>query len=148
MTIRASLYEGPLNKGGSICGHRVLPANCEDALVTQRRVIAQVSICVGCCCGNVDNGRPAVPVDWLKKEWRSRGLLKNVQLTISGCLGPCDLPNIVKVSTPAEDIWLGNITEFSQYRDLVEWASWSKQAGQLLALSPLYRQHRFDPFRT
>jgi hypothetical protein len=54
------------------------------ALATKRIVIGQVSVCVGCCCGNTANGKPPVPVDWLKKEWRARGLLKRVQLTISG----------------------------------------------------------------
>jgi hypothetical protein len=68
------------------------------ALATKRIVIGQVSVCVGCCCGNTANGKPPVPVDWLKKEWRARGLLKRVQLTISGCLGPCDVPNVVTIS--------------------------------------------------
>jgi hypothetical protein len=59
------------------------------SLTTKRLVIGHVTVCQGCCCGNTANGRPPVPVDWLKKEWRARGLLKRVQLTISGCLGPC-----------------------------------------------------------
>ncbi len=71
------------------------------SLVTKRLVIGHVTVCQGCCCGNIENGRPPVPVDWLKKEWRARGLLKRVQLTKSGCLGPCDLPNVVTVSATA-----------------------------------------------
>jgi hypothetical protein len=39
-------------------------------LVTKRLVIGHVTVCQGCCCGNVANGRPPVPLDWLKKEWR------------------------------------------------------------------------------
>ena len=80
------------------------------------------------------NGRPPVPVEWLKKEWRSRGLLKRVQLTISGCLGPCDLPNVVTISNENGTQWFGEITEFEQYRDLVDWAARSRDAGALLPL--------------
>jgi hypothetical protein len=66
-------------------------------LATTRLVIGHLTVCQGCCCGNTENGRPPVPVEWLKKEWRSRGLLKRVQLTISGCPGPCDVPNVVTI---------------------------------------------------
>ena len=67
-------------------------------LVTKRLVLGNVAVCLGCCCGNTERGKPAVPVDWLKKEWKARGLLKQIQLTISGCLGPCDVPNVVAIS--------------------------------------------------
>src|SRR3984893_16566915 len=80
------------------------------ALATKRLVIGHLTVCQGCCCGNTENGRPPVPVDWLKKEWRARGLLKRVQLTISGCLGPCDLPE------------RGNYLE--RERDAVVWGSY------------------------
>ena len=72
-----------------------MSADSTHPLATKRLVIGHLTVCQGCCCGNTENGRPPVPVDWLKKEWRARGLLKRVQLTISGCLGPCDLPNVV-----------------------------------------------------
>jgi hypothetical protein len=67
----------------------LMSAESTHPLATKRLVIGHLTICQGCCCGNTENGRPPVPVDWLKKEWRARGLLKRVQLTISGCLGPC-----------------------------------------------------------
>ena len=31
----------------------------------------------------------------------SEGLLKRVQLTISGCVGPCDVPNVVVITRPS-----------------------------------------------
>jgi hypothetical protein len=31
-------------------------------------------------------------------------------------------------------LWFGEITEFEQYRDLVDWATRSKDAGELLPL--------------
>jgi cobaltochelatase CobN len=90
-------------------------------LETKRLVIGQLIVCRGCCCGATEKGRPDVPVEWLKDEWRKRGLLKRFQLTISGCLGPCDIPNVIEVSSESGSIWLGNITDFNQYRSLVDW---------------------------
>ena len=98
-------------------------------LTTKRRVIAQVLVCQGCCCGQVERGRPEVPVEWLKQEWRKRGLLKRVQLSVSGCLGPCDVPNVVAIVTPTKTVWLGNIARRDQYQSLLDWASRSKNLG-------------------
>lgn len=112
--------------------------------VTKRMVLGQVVVCAGCCCGDVRRGRPAVPVDWLKDEWRRRGLLKRVQLTISGCVGPCDVPNVVVGSRRTE--WLGNIGEFAQYQALANWATRSREFGRLLALPTEFEGHVFDPF--
>jgi cobaltochelatase CobN len=88
-----------------------------------------------------------VPVEWIKTEWRQRGLLKNIQLTVSGCLGPCDVPNVVLIATTDESVWLGNIDRFEYYREIVEWAARSKAAGRLLPLSRELLQHRLNPFR-
>src|ERR1039457_1629966 len=116
-------------------------------VTTKRLVIGQVSVCIGCCCGQTERGKPAVPVEWLKTEWRRRGLLKNIQLTISGCLGPCDLLNVVSIASSGGYIWLGNIRHFHQYASLVDWASQSKAAETLLPLPPEFEELRFDPFR-
>lgn len=118
----------------------------ENILNTKRLVIGQVIVCSGCCCGAVGRGKPAVPVDWLKQEWRSRGLLKKLQLTISCCLGPCDLPNVVRISAAGTDTWLGRLERFSQYGALVEWASGSVAAGSCLPLPEEFDCLRFSPF--
>jgi hypothetical protein len=115
-------------------------------LTTKRMVIGQVVVCSGCCCGAVNRGKPEVPVDWLKREWRARGLLKNVQLTISGCLGPCDLPNVVRISGPSSEVWIGNIAGPEQYTRLAEWADQSKIAGAFLPLPQEFESLRFNPF--
>jgi len=117
------------------------------ALTTKRLVLGHVSVCQGCCCGNTANGKPAVPVEWLKKEWRARGLLKRIQLSISGCLGPCDIPNVVTISNESGTQWLGGITEFNQYRALLDWAVSSRDAGELLPLPKEFRDHTLHPFR-
>jgi cobaltochelatase CobN len=115
-------------------------------LTTKRMVIGQVVVCSGCCCGAVNRGKPEVPVDWLKREWRARGLLKNIQLTISGCLGPCDLPNVVRISGPTGEVWLGNINRPDHYTKLLEWADRSKIAGAILPLPQEFEGLVFNPF--
>jgi len=117
-------------------------------LSTKRTVLAQLSVCVGCCCGNVARGKPEVPLKWLKEEWRQRGLAKHVQLTISGCLGPCDLSNIVSISCAAGTVWLGALQEFRNYAALLEWALASKDAGHPLPLPTELSKFCFNPFRS
>jgi cobaltochelatase CobN len=123
------------------------PVSPTCPLTTKRIVTAQVSVCVGCCCGNVARGKPEVPVDRLKQEWRARGLSKFVQLTVSGCLGPCDLVNVVRVSGECDDLWFGNLRTVEDYLDLVDWAERSKTEGRLAPLSKRMAESRFDPFR-
>jgi hypothetical protein len=62
-------------------------------------------------------------------------------LTISDCLGPCDIPNIVTISNETGTLWLGGITEFNEYQALVDWAGRSRDAGELLPLPKQFRQH-------
>jgi hypothetical protein len=54
----------------------------ETMLETKRLVIGQMIVCHGCCCGATQKDRPEVPVEWLKDEWRKRGLSKRFQLTV------------------------------------------------------------------
>ena len=120
--------------------------NQDCPLKTKRLVVGQITICHGCCCGNIERGLPEVPVQWLKGEWRKRGLLKRVQLTISGCVGPCDVPNVVVITTAAGTEWLGNIVELNQYRPLLEWAVRCRDAGEMLALPREFHECRISPF--
>ena len=69
------------------------------------------------------------------------------QLTIGGCLGPCDLPNVVTISNENGTQWFEEITEFEQYRDLVDWAARSRDAGELLPLPKEFQRHTMHPFR-
>jgi len=116
-------------------------------LRTRRVMLAHVTVCRGCCCGALERGKPEVPVDWIKKEWKERGLKKSIQLTISGCLGPCDLPNVVSISSKEETVWLGTLCRFQDYVVLAEWASASGRARRLLPLPEELTRFQFSPFR-
>ena len=125
---------------------KLVKPDLDCALTTKRRVVGQLTVCQGCCCGNTERGLPEVPVEWLKSEWRKRGLLKRVQLTISGCVGPCDVPNVVVVTSSIGTEWVGSLERFEEYRTLVEWAVRCKDAGEMLPLPKEFRERRINPF--
>lgn len=115
-------------------------------LETKRLIFAQIFICNGCCCGRTEKGHPPVPVDWIKAEFKARKLIRNVQVTISGCLGPCDVPNVVAILTSEEGMrWFGNLTEQWQFESLIDWASQVKAAQCALPLPEWLSGNRLDP---
>jgi cobaltochelatase CobN len=116
-------------------------------IATKRKKLGQVLICVGCRCGCADRGRPPVPVDWLKAQWKLHKFHESVQLTISGCLGPCDLANVVCVAVPKSMIWLGGLTAEQEYETLLEWALRSTEAGALHPLPAQFAARVFNRFR-
>jgi cobaltochelatase CobN len=124
----------------------IVNAQEDNPLKTKRVVVGQITICRGCCCGNSERGLPEAPVEWLKREWRKRRLLKRVQLTISGCVGPCDVPNVVVITSSSGTVWLGNISKFEEYRSLLEWAVQCRDAGEMLDLPSQFRGSRINPF--
>jgi len=120
-----------------------------STLSTKRQVMGQILVCAsGCCCGRIDKGKPEIPLEWLKKSWKEARLLKSIQLTITGCLGPCDLTNVVSILTPEKQIWLGRITEHLQYEALLEWAKASAEAGYLLDLPEELQNHVFERYKS
>lgn len=115
-------------------------------LETKRLIHAQIFICNGCCCGRTEKGHPPVPVDWIKAEFKTRKLIRNVQVTISGCLGPCDVPNVVAILTPGEGMrWYGHLSEQWHFESLIDWATQVKAAQSALPLPEWLTRHRLDP---
>lgn len=114
-------------------------------LETKRHVFAQIFVCLGCCCGRTDKGHPPVPAEWLKAEFKRRKLIRNVQVTISGCLGPCDVTNVIAIATPLGMRWYGHLTEQWQYESLLDWASAVKEAQALLPLPTWLYPHEVKP---
>jgi nitrile hydratase accessory protein len=66
--------------------------------------------CNSCCCGRVDRGYPAVPVDAYKSQWLRRRLRKIVHLTKGGCLGPCSLANVASLTFDGRAVWFHSVT--------------------------------------
>src|SRR5436305_8585664 len=118
-----------------------------ERLLTRRRALAQIIMCQGCCCGQTGRGFPAVPLDVLKPAWKTEQLNKVVQLTVSGCLGPCDLPNVCCINTPRGQAWYGQLTTSADYTVLLNWARRCRAQGQLLPLPDELAQLRFSPWQ-
>ena len=95
-----------------------------EVITPKWQMLAQISICDGCCCGKKEKGHPEVPVQWLKQEWKVRGLLKRVHLSVSGCLGPCDMPNVVMITNSEGTQWLARLYSRRHFAMLADWA-WS-----------------------
>jgi (2Fe-2S) ferredoxin len=114
--------------------------------VTKRTAIAQVACCVGCCCGRTDRGFPAVPVERLKAGWKEEKLNRTVQLTISGCLGPCDMANVILVMTAAGTEWFGGIDDEAVFDAVIAWARACQAKEALLPLPAVLDTYRFKRF--
>tara|TARA_B100000073_G_scaffold184085_1_gene152219 strand:+ start:1444 stop:1836 length:393 start_codon:yes stop_codon:yes gene_type:complete len=84
---------------------------------------ADVILCSGCCCGNLQKGHDEVPIDFLQDLWQKNQLEDNVKLTISGCLGACSKRNVAVLNTDEGLIWLGGLSSQLHYEALAEWAS-------------------------
>ena len=83
----------------------------------------------------------------MKEQWKLHGLKKSIQLTISGCLGPCDLSNVVSITCGEGTVFLGSLRDFADYAALWQWALESAEADRALPLPATLDQRRFDPFR-
>jgi nitrile hydratase accessory protein len=68
-------------------------------------------VCNGCCCGRTDKGFPPLPLEEFKSQWKQRGLRRRFHLTISGCLGPCPLANVVLLQFRGRSLWFHSINQ-------------------------------------
>jgi cobaltochelatase CobN len=117
-----------------------------DPLTTTRRPLAQLVFCEGCCCGRTDRGHPEVPVGRLKAVWKEEKLNRSVQLTISGCLGPCDLANVALVITPDGNQWFGRLAGNDVYEALIAWAQECHREARVVPLPAALDALRFERF--
>jgi hypothetical protein len=117
-------------------------------LITKRQVLGQMILCEGCCCGRTDRGLPEVPVERIKEIWQREKLNRSIQLTVSGCLGPCDVPNVVLLITGEGTEWLGRIVGDAADNQLIQWARDCHATGVLVPLPESLAQNRLERFAT
>ena len=115
-------------------------------MLTKRRPLGQLILCKGCCCGRTDRGLPEVPVERIKEIWRREKLNGSIQLTVSGCLGPCDVPNVVLILTADRAEWLGRIVGDASYDLLIQWARDCHVAGALVPMQGPLAENRLERF--
>lgn len=119
------------------------------SVTSTRAALAQVLVCAtGCCCGRTDRHKPPLPLDWIKQTWKARQMMKSVQLTIAGCLGPCDVVNVAAIALPDRTIWLGRLLEQASWQALADWAEAVHHAQAILPLPDHLVPHVFERWRT
>jgi hypothetical protein len=119
-----------------------------ESLATRRGgTLAQIFFCEGCCCGRAEKGFPRFPREMIKESWKQLGLNQAIQLTISGCLGPCDLANVFYL-LPSDGAgqWFGGLSENWQYETIIHWAEECRTMGLLRPLPDTLSGHRFTRF--
>ena len=94
---------------------------------------------------DVEKGNDVVPIDMLKEAWKEYGLDEHVNLSISGCLGPCSMKNVVLMMDVNERIWLGNLGTDVHYSALVTWAQSIAKGGTIGDLPDEINNHQFKP---
>ncbi len=102
-----------------------------------------VIVCNGCCCGRVEKGHNEVPIDELEASWEANQLREEVKLTISNCLGPCNMHNVSILKTDSEKIWLGELSSWDHYDAIVQWAIESSQKREGSKLPQILEDRRF-----
>jgi len=119
-----------------------------EELSTRRScVLAQIFFCEGCCCGRSDKGFPSLPKEMIKERWKALKLNGTIQLTISGCLGPCDLANVFYLlNSNGVGQWFGGLSKDWQYDTLIKWATECQQAGSMMPMPAALECHRFTRF--
>jgi predicted metal-binding protein len=113
---------------------------------TKLQVLGQIAFCQGCCCGKTERGIPAVPVDRIKAVWKKEKLNRTIHLTVAGCLGPCDVPNVAAIVVPSGQEWFGNLGTDADYDALIEWARACHKAGEIVTRPAVLESRRFQRF--
>jgi cobaltochelatase CobN len=101
----------------------------------------------GCCCGRTDRGNPAVPVDFYKEEYARRGIRKHVQLSMSGCIGPCPMKNVVEVVFDGRPVWFQSINTKEQVIEIYNYIDGMLAADGYLPPPPQLSSFVFNYYR-
>ena len=111
--------------------------------IVQRR--GHLSYCFNsCCCGRVDRGYPAVPVDAYKNEWQRRRLRKIVHLTKGGCLGPCSLANVASLTFDGRAVWFHSVTTAERVSLIFDYVESMIAADRFLDAPPSLAPYTFN----
>jgi cobaltochelatase CobN len=92
----------------------------------------QLFVYHGCCCGRTEKGFPPLPLDEFKRQWKARGIRRRFHLTISGCLGPCPMANVVLIEFLGKSVWLHPITSDQDVIDIYDYAEQMLRAKSYL----------------
>ena len=104
----------------------------------------QLFVCAtGCCCGRTEGGFAAVPAELYHTEWERRRLRNVVHLTIGGCLGPCQLANVVLLLFDGQALWFHSIDSDVLVRALYDHVEAMLDADGCLPAPAALAPHQF-----
>ena len=106
----------------------------------------QLFVCQGCCCGNADRGFAPVPIGEFKDQWKQRKLRRRFHLTISGCLGPCTMANVVLLNFGGRSTWLHSIDAASDVTLIYDYAEAMLHAQRWLVPPPGLQGRHFQRY--
>ncbi len=89
-------------------------------------------VCHGCCCGRPEKGFPALPLESFKRQWKQRGLRRRFHLTVSGCLGPCPLANVILLQFRGHSLWFHSINSESDVGLVYDYVEDMLQQGRFV----------------
>jgi hypothetical protein len=101
---------------------------------------------LGCCCGKTEKGFPFLALDEFKRQWKARGIRRRFHLTISGCLGPCTLANVVLMQFHGNSVWLHSINSVADVDLIYNYAEAMLEANQFLEPPPELASRHFQRY--
>jgi cobaltochelatase CobN len=122
---------------------RVVRADGKPIFVQPKR--GHLIVCArGCCCGHTERNIPAVPIDFYKEEYKRRKVRDRVQLTMSGCIGPCPLANVVLLFFDGRPMWFQAIDRPGQIVALYDYIDRMLAADRILPPPPELADRLFN----
>lgn len=118
-----------------------------DGAAKKFRILdGQLFVCHGCCCGRVEKGFPQLPLDEFKRQWKERGIRRRFHLTVSGCLGPCTLANVVLILFRGAAVWLHSIASDQDVTDIYDYVERMLVAERYLDPPPALAGRHFQRY--
>ena len=120
-----------------------------DGVAKQIRIQdGHLFICNGCCCGRTEKGFPELALEEFKSQWKRRGIRRRFHLTISGCLGPCPLANVVLLQFHGRSTWFHSINQAADVDLIYDYVENMLLAGTVLAPPDALAARIFERYLT
>ena len=103
-------------------------------------------VCRGCCCGNTERGFTSIPLDDFKRQWKHRRIRRRLHLTVSGCLGPCSVANVVLLNFGGRSTWLHSIASTADVTLIYDYAEAMLRANRWLSPPAGLRDRHFQRY--
>jgi nitrile hydratase accessory protein len=120
-----------------------------DGILKQIRIQdGHLFICNGCCCGRTEKGFPPLALHEFKRQWKQRGIRRRFHLTISGCLGPCPLANVVLLQIYGRSLWFHSINQPEDVDLIYDYVERALLAEVALDLPDALKSRLFERYLT